>query len=77
MLAAVLHGPNDLRVEHVPEPILPVGGLVIETAAVGICGSDVRNWRHGSPRLAGPQVVGHEVAGVVIASDCSARSRLR
>lgn len=69
MLAAVLHGPNDLRVENVPEPVLPAGGLVIETAAVGICGSDVRNWRHGSHRLAEPQVVGHEVAGVVVASD--------
>lgn len=69
MLAAVLHGANDLRLEHVPEPVLPVGGLLIETTAVGICGSDVRNWRQGSPRLMGPQIVGHEVAGCVVASD--------
>ena len=31
--------------------------------AIGICGSDVRTWRHGSPRLRGPQVLGHEFAG--------------
>jgi L-iditol 2-dehydrogenase len=69
MLAAILYGPNDLRVEQAPEPRLPTGGLVVETAAVGICGSDVRNWRQGSPRLKGPQVLGHEVAGTVSASD--------
>ena len=69
MRAVVLHGPGDLRVEDVADPVLPPGGLVIEVAAVGICGSDVRSWRHGSPRLRGPQVPGHETAGVVSASD--------
>lgn len=72
MLAVVLHGPNDLRVERIAEPTLPPGGLVIEPAAVGICGSDVRNWRHGSHRLHGPQVLGHEIAGIVRESDSEA-----
>jgi L-iditol 2-dehydrogenase len=69
MKAVVLHGPGDLRVEDVDDPVLPPGGLLIRTAAAGICGSDVRTWRHGSPRLSGPQVIGHEFAGVVIETD--------
>lgn len=68
----MLHGPGDLRVEAVPDPVLPVGGLVIEPVTVGVCGSDVRTWRHGSPRLRGPQVLGHEVGGIVRESDVEA-----
>jgi L-iditol 2-dehydrogenase len=72
MKAVVLHGPGDLRVDDVPEPTLPPGGLIVQTAYAGICGSDVRTWRHGSVRLSGAQVMGHEFAGVVVASDAAA-----
>lgn len=71
MRAVVLHGPDDLRVEDVAEPVLPPGGLLIRPAFLGICGSDVRSWRHGSPRIEGPQVLGHEISGRVVASDTS------
>jgi L-iditol 2-dehydrogenase len=69
MKAVVLHGPGDLRVDDVADPILPRDGLLVRTAAAGICGSDVRTWRHGSPRLTGPQVIGHEFGGVVVETD--------
>lgn len=69
MRAVVLHGPGDLRLDEVPEPTLPHGGLVVRPGAVGICGSDVRTWRHGSPRLIGPQIPGHEFAGPIVASE--------
>ncbi len=72
MKAVVLHGPDDLRVDDIPEPTLPPGGILLRTAAVGICGSDVRTWRQGSPRLSGPQVMGHEFAGTVVGSDVPA-----
>lgn len=69
MKAVVLHGPNDLRVEEIVEPTLPPGGILVRPAFAGICGSDVRTWRHGSPRIRGTQVMGHEFAGFVVASD--------
>jgi L-iditol 2-dehydrogenase len=69
MKAVVLHAPGDLRVERVRDPALPRGGVVIEPVTVGVCGSDVRVWRHGSPRLSGPQILGHEVGGIIRASD--------
>lgn len=69
MRAVVLGGVNDLRIDERPTPQTPRGGLLVRMAYVGICGSDVRNWRHGSARLAGPQVPGHEVVGEVVATD--------
>jgi len=72
MRAVVLHSPGDLRIEELPDPVLPRGGLVVRTAFTGVCGSDVRNWRHGSGRLTGPQVLGHETVGIVVASDAAA-----
>jgi L-iditol 2-dehydrogenase len=72
MRAVVLHGPGDLRLDEVPDAELPAGGLLVRPRAIGICGSDVRTWRHGSPRLHGPQVLGHEFAGIVAATDVGA-----
>jgi L-iditol 2-dehydrogenase len=69
MKAVVLHGPGDLRLEEAPDPALPAGGVVVRTRTVGICGSDVRTWLHGSPRLRLPQVMGHELAGIIERSD--------
>jgi L-iditol 2-dehydrogenase len=68
MRAVLFSGPDRLDVVDVPEPELPDGGLVVSTAYVGVCGSDVRTWHHGSARLSGPTVLGHEVVGVVAAS---------
>jgi len=69
MRAVVLGGVGDLHIEDRPFPNAPPGGIVVRMAFVGICGSDVRNWRHGSSRLAGAQVPGHEVVGEVVRSD--------
>jgi L-iditol 2-dehydrogenase len=59
--AAVLHGPGDLRVEHVPDP---EGEVVVAVHAATTCGTDVKMWRHGH-RILGPYpcAFGHETAG--------------
>jgi L-iditol 2-dehydrogenase len=60
--AAILHGPEDLRVEEVPEP---AGEVVVEVRAATTCGTDVKMWRHGHPVLSRyPCPFGHETAGV-------------
>jgi L-iditol 2-dehydrogenase len=60
--AAVLFGPEDLRVEQVPEP---EGDAIVEVEAATTCGTDVKMWRHGH-RVLGPYpcAFGHETAGV-------------
>jgi L-iditol 2-dehydrogenase len=62
MRAAVLHGPEDLRIEEVPTPS---GEVIVEVVAATTCGTDVKMWRHGHPALgAYPCLFGHETAGV-------------
>ena len=42
MRQAVLHQPNDLRIEQVPVPILEPGDLPLRVDAALVCGTDVR-----------------------------------
>ena len=62
MRAAVLHGPDDLRVQEVEEP---VGDVVVEVRAATACGTDRKMLARGHPMLGGyPARFGHETAGV-------------
>jgi L-iditol 2-dehydrogenase len=62
MRAAVLHGPDDLRVEEVAEP---EGEVLVRVEAATACGTDVKMLRHGHRILGGyPSRFGHETAGV-------------
>ena len=61
MRAAVLHGPRDLRVEHIAEP---EGEVIVEIEAATTCGTDTKMWRHGHRVLPPyPCRFGHETAG--------------
>jgi L-iditol 2-dehydrogenase len=63
--AALLHGPEDLRVESVPAPVPTEGEFVVRVSAATTCGTDVKMWRRGHPALdAYPARFGHETAGV-------------
>src|SRR5512140_912118 len=67
MLAAVYHGPNDLRVEDVPVPEIGPGELLVKVLSASICGTDLRIL-HGAHRMypAGTvRVPGHEVVGTI------------
>ncbi len=67
MLAAVYHGPNDLRVENVPIPEIGKGELLVKVVSASICGTDLRIY-HGNHRMYPPGTVripGHEVVGTI------------
>src|SRR5262249_52774327 len=74
--ALVLHGPEDLRVESVPEPGAPGPGEIrLRNRFAGICGSDLHEFRRpmlttAEPHpLTGamlPQIPGHEYSGEVL-----------
>ncbi len=71
MRAVVVHGAGDLRVEERPDPVAGPGEVVVAMEWGGICGSDVSYWKHGASGTAllrDPLVLGHEVAGRVVAS---------
>ncbi len=62
MRAALLHGPGDLRVEEIDEP---VGEVVVAVEAATACATDLKMLRHGH-RVLGPYPArfGHETVGV-------------
>ncbi len=66
MKVAVLHGPEDLRLDEVKRPQAGPGDLVVKVVAAGICGTDL-HFRHMGPRFPDrPMPLGHEFAGEVI-----------
>ena len=70
MLAVVVHGVDDLRVDEVAEPQLGPDQVIVELEWGGICGSDLSYWKHGASGTAvlrEPLILGHEVAGHVFA----------
>ncbi|MEE9608537.1 MAG: zinc-binding dehydrogenase [Myxococcota bacterium] len=62
-----VHGPGDVRIDEIAEPVPGPRDAVIRVVACGICGTDLRYVRLGG--LAGPtprpMPLGHELAGVV------------
>lgn len=67
MLQVRIHGPDDVRLDEVPEPVAGPGDAVVRVASCGICGSDLGYIRMGG--LAGPtrepMPIGHELSGVI------------
>jgi L-iditol 2-dehydrogenase len=65
----VLYGPHDVRIEDRPVPKPAPGQVLVEIAAVGICGSDVHYYEHGRIGdyvVRDPMIIGHESAGTVV-----------
>lgn len=65
MKAALMYGPNDIRVEEVPRPETPEGGFVLKVLSIGLCGSDIRNLTTDSRSGDYPFIYGHEIVGIV------------
>jgi L-iditol 2-dehydrogenase len=68
MIAAVYHGPEDLRVESFPAPAAGAGDVVLRVDCASICATDLRILR-GAHRKYAPGVVripGHEVVGTIV-----------
>jgi L-idonate 5-dehydrogenase len=70
MLACVLHGKKDLRVEEVPRPEPGPGEVAIAVELGGICGSDLHYYHDGAVGdfpVREPMILGHEMTGRVTA----------
>ncbi|NJP10895.1 MAG: alcohol dehydrogenase catalytic domain-containing protein [Leptolyngbyaceae cyanobacterium RU_5_1] len=69
MLAALLYGKEDLRLEQVDDPTPVEGEVIIRVGAATTCGTDLKVWRRGghARMLKPPTLFGHEVAGEIVA----------
>ena len=66
MRAVVYHGPLDVKVESMAVPACGEGGLLVKVDACAVCGSDMKAYKSGNPRMRPPIVMGHEFAGVIV-----------
>ena len=68
MLAAVLYGKEDVRVEQVPAAPLKPGEVRVGIQAALTCGTDLKVYKRGyhARMIIPPSVFGHELAGNVI-----------
>jgi L-iditol 2-dehydrogenase len=65
MKAVVYHAPKDIRVEQIPTPRCGAGDLLVKVDACAVCGTDLKTWKVGNPRITPPKVMGHEFTGIV------------
>jgi L-iditol 2-dehydrogenase len=71
MLACVLHGKEDVRLERISVPRPQTGELLVRVEAALTCGTDLKVFLRGyhERMIKPPAVFGHEFAGEVVASE--------
>jgi L-iditol 2-dehydrogenase len=62
---AVFYGVNDIRIEERDMPVADNENFIIKVENCGVCGTDVRIYRHGHPKINKPVVLGHQIAGKI------------
>ncbi len=68
MKAAILEQLNRIVVKDVPEPRCGDDDILLEVHACAVCGSDLRIYHYGSDRVRLPAIMGHEIAGRIVAA---------
>ena len=67
MRAVCWHGPNDVRVDTVPDPeILNPRDAIVRVTSTAICGSDLHIFNGYIPGMKAGDVLGHEFMGEVV-----------
>ncbi len=66
------HGAGDLRLEAVGDPDPEPGEVVLRPTATGVCGSDLEGYAGHQPNRAPGVIMGHELAGEVVAAGTGA-----
>ncbi len=68
MLAGVLHGKEDLRLERIPVPSIGPSDILVRVRATLTCGTDLKVYRRGhhAKMITLPAPLGHELAGDVV-----------
>jgi L-iditol 2-dehydrogenase len=65
MLRAELLEPGRIELRDVPVPDPGPGELLVRVEAALTCGTDIKTWQRGHPKLVTPAPFGHECAGTV------------
>lgn len=75
MMAAVLYGKENLKVEPVAVPSIDSGDILVRVKAALTCGTDVKVFRRGyhARMIVPPALFGHELAGDVVSVGAGVR----
>ncbi len=65
MKAIRYYGPKDVRLDEIAVPEINKEELLIKVDACAVCGSDLKAFNVGNPRLHPPIVMGHEFTGII------------
>lgn len=61
------YAPMDVRIETMTEiPSISEGEVLVKIESCAICGTDIKSFRNGNPRIKPPQIMGHEFCGEII-----------
>lgn len=66
MRAVVYHGQSDIRIESVQTPTPNPSNIIVEVSCCLICGTDLKIWRLGNPKVIPPRILGHELVGKIV-----------
>ena len=75
MRAFHVTAPGALELRDLPQPTPGPGEIVLGIRAALTCGTDLKLFRRGHPKMPFPTRMGHEFAGVVLAAGPGARFR--
>lgn len=65
MRAIVYRGPGQVALETVPVPPCGDAEIRVRVDACAVCGTDLKSFVHGNPKIAPPRVIGHEFTGLI------------
>lgn len=66
MRAAVLRNPGDIVIKDIPRPTIKETEILLEVEVCSICGTDRKIYEKGHEKIAGRQILGHELAGEIV-----------
>ncbi len=65
------YAPKDVRIEPMTEiPKITKGEVLVKIEACAICGTDIKSFTNGNPRIKPPQIMGHEFCGEIMETGC-------
>ena len=65
MKAAVYEALDTITVRDIPKPECGPDSIIVQVKACAVCGSDIRIFHSGNNRVKPPQVIGHELSGII------------
>ena len=65
MKAIIYYAPGDMRYEDTPLRKITDTEVLVKTDACAVCGTDLKSFISGNPRLQPPIIIGHEFTGIV------------